>query len=296
LGALEPRRPRCAFTNIARAVARTGGEAAHCAVMKPSLVSSAPQKNLNANMTKRVIKLTLEYDGTDFAGWQLQPKDRTVQGVLESALERLLKHPVRVSGSGRTDAGVHATGQVCSFEIEENIPVRAFREGLNPLLPMDVVIKEVQEAPEGFHARHSARGKRYRYRVLTNRIHSPVRDRYVWWQRHPWDFELLQQATLPLLGEHDFSSFRAASCQALQPWRILRKIELVRVDDEIWLTFDGTAFLKHMVRNLVGTLAEVAKGNRDLSWVKEVLEVKDRTLAGPTAPPQGLTLLEVFYE
>ena len=247
-------------------------------------------------MTKRIIKLTLEYDGTDFAGWQLQPNDRTVQGVLEVALERLLKRPVRISGSGRTDAGVHATGQVCSFEVEESLPVRAFREGLNPLLPMDVVVKEAQEAPEGFHARHSARGKRYQYRVLTNRLHAPIRDRYVWWQRHPWNFELLQQATLPLLGEHDFSSFRASSCQALQPWRIMREIEVVRVADEIWLTFTGTAFLKHMVRNLVGTLAEVAKGNRDLSWVKEVLEAKDRTLAGPTAPPQGLTLLEVFYE
>ena len=246
-------------------------------------------------MTKRVIKLTVEYDGTDFSGWQLQPGERTLQSEIEGALARLLKRPVRIAGSGRTDAGVHAQGQVCSFEIEESLPVRAFREGLNPLLPMDIVVREAQEAPVGFHARHSARGKRYRYRVLTHRLHSPLRDRYVWWQRHPWDFDLLQKATLPLLGEHDFSSFRASSCQAQQPWRILRKIEVVQVDDEIWLTFTGTAFLKHMVRNLVGTLAEVAKGNREVSWVKEVLEARDRTLAGPTAPPQGLTLMEVFY-
>jgi tRNA pseudouridine38-40 synthase len=245
--------------------------------------------------TTRIIKLTLEYDGTDFSGWQLQPGERTLQGEIEAALTRLVKRPIRVTGAGRTDAGVHALGQVASFELHENIPLKAFREGMNAILPPDIAVREVEEMPEGFDARRSARGKIYRYRVLSRRVSSPIRCRYVWWQKHPWDISLLQSATAPLLGEHDFSSFRAASCQAKQPVRIIRQIDVKMVDDEIWMIFEGSAFLKHMVRNLVGTLAEVARGNQPASWVKEVLEAKDRTIAGMTAPPQGLTMVQVFY-
>lgn len=247
-------------------------------------------------MSTRTIKLIVEYDGTDFAGWQLQPGERTIQRELEAALEKLVKRPVRITGSGRTDSGVHAAGQVVSFHIEEDIPTRAFREGLNSLLPADLKVKEASEAPEGFDARRSARGKRYRYRVLNRETPSPLVSRYTWWQRRPWDLESLQAATPALLGTHDFTSFRAADCQAKNPIRIMRSIDVRKVEEEIWLTFEATAFLKQMVRNLVGTLAEVALHKRTPASVAEVLAAKDRGKAGPTAPPQGLTLLYVFYE
>jgi tRNA pseudouridine38-40 synthase len=243
----------------------------------------------------RTIKLVLEYDGTDFSGWQLQPGERTVQLELEGALERLLKEKVRIHGAGRTDAGVHALGQVASFETQSQIPLKAFREGLNTILPPDVAVLVAEEAPEGFEARHWARGKRYRYRVLNRRVRSPLLSRYSWWQKRPWELAALRAAIPALLGEHDFTSFRASGCQAKHPVRVVRAIDLTSRGDEIELTFEATAFLKQMVRNIVGTLAEVALGKIPPEAVAEILAARDRRRAGPTAPPQGLTLLEVFY-
>jgi tRNA pseudouridine38-40 synthase len=241
------------------------------------------------------LKLLLEYDGTDLCGWQLQPEVRTVQGELEAALEKLVKHPVRVLGAGRTDAGVHALGQVASFSIPEELPDRAFRLGLNALLPPDIAVRGVERVPDDFHARHWSRGKRYRYTVSLLQDRSPLRRRVAWWPRREWDVERLRAAIPHLIGTHDFSSFRASGCQAKQPVRTLRKIELAQQGDELTLTFEGTAFLKQMVRNLVGTLGEVANGKRHPDEVRDILAARDRKVAGVTAPAQGLTLLEVFY-
>lgn len=247
-------------------------------------------------MKTRTIKLVLEYDGTDFAGWQVQPAQRTIQGELEAGLFRLLGESIRVHGAGRTDAGVHALGQVVSFLTQSKAPLKAFREGLNSQLPRDMVVLSAEEVEEGFHARRSARGKRYRYKILNRQVPSPLLRRFAWWQPRPWDIEKIKAAVPFLLGEHDFSSFRASDCQAKHAVRTMRSIEVERQGDEIDLTFEATAFLKHMVRNLVGTLREVALGEREPEDIERLLLARDRRLAGSTAPPQGLTLLEVFYE
>lgn len=243
----------------------------------------------------RTIKLVLEYDGTDLAGWQLQPGERTVQGELEAALETLLKRPQRVHGAGRTDAGVHALGQVASFSLPEEVPLKAFRLGLNALLPPDIAVRDAAEMPERFHARHWARGKRYRYLVAQRTVRSPLRQRYHWWPKRTWDLDRLQRAIPHLLGTHDFTSFRAASCQAKTTIRTIHAIDLHVDGEELALTFFGTAFLKQMVRNLVGTLGEVACGKRDPDELPRILAARDRRAAGVTAPACGLTLLEVLY-
>lgn len=243
------------------------------------------------------LKLVLEYDGTDFVGWQVQPNGRSVQEALERSLGTLLGGSIRVVGSGRTDAGVHARGQVVSFRTERDLPLRAYVHGLNALLPKDVAVVSAQQAPEGFDARRSASGKRYVYRISTRQVRSPLRRRTHWEIFPPLDRGAMREAARHLLGEHDFSAFRASDCPAKTTVRNLRVLDVRDGDDdEIVVVAEATAFLKQMVRNLVGTLAEVGLGRRTPDSIPALLASGDRTKAGRTAPPQGLALDEVFYE
>src|SRR5438094_147953 len=241
------------------------------------------------------LKLTLEYDGTDFVGWQLQPNGRSVQEELEKGLARLCGEPVRVTGAGRTDAGVHARGQVASLRVPRELPLKAWTAGLNALLPDDMACVRAESAPEGFDARRWARGKRYAYAILVTAVRSPLERGRAWEIRRPLDVEAMRRAAPSLLGVHDFSALRAADCPAHTTVREIRKLEIRQSGRRLELVVEATAFLKHMVRNIVGTLVEVGHGRREAGSLTALLEGRDRTLAGPTAPPHGLVLDEVFY-
>ena len=240
------------------------------------------------------VKLTLEYDGGAFVGWQVQPNGRSVQAVLEGALARLCGAAVNVTGAGRTDSGVHARGQVASLSARA-LPVKAWTAGLNSLLPADVACVAACEAPEGFDARRWARGKRYIYSILQTTVRSPLRRGRVWEIRRPLDVAAMRAAAPALLGTHDFSALRASNCAARTTVREIRRLDIVARGAQVEVTVEATAFLKHMVRNLVGTLVEVGHGRRSADSLPALLLGRDRQRAGPTAPAHGLVLDEVFY-
>ncbi|HZZ84049.1 MAG TPA: tRNA pseudouridine(38-40) synthase TruA [Anaeromyxobacteraceae bacterium] len=244
-----------------------------------------------------VVKLILEYDGTRYAGWQVQPNGPSIQAEVERALEALHKAPRRVTASGRTDAGVHARGQVVSFAVDRPLPLRAYVKGMNALLPPDVAVRDAALMPDGFDARRSARGKRYRYRIENFPTRAPLTRLQAWQVFRPLDVEAMRAAARPLLGRHDFGAFRASDCEAAHAVRELRRLEVLgERGGTIEVVAEATAFLKNMVRNLVGTLVECGLGRRDPATIPALLASRDRTLAGATAPPQGLCLEEVFYE
>ncbi len=243
------------------------------------------------------VKLILSYDGTRYVGWQVQPNGPSVQAEVERALATLHGAPVRVTAAGRTDAGVHALGQVGSFAVERALPVSAYVKGMNALLPEDVAVRhaEVRDAP--FDARRDARGKRYRYRIENGPTRAPLTRLQAWQVFRPLDAAAMREAAAPLLGRHDFSAFRAADCEAHHAVRELRRLDVIEAGDgRIEVVAEATAFLKHMVRNLVGTLVEVGLGARAPGSTAALLAGRDRTRAGRTAPPHGLVLEEVFYE
>jgi tRNA pseudouridine38-40 synthase len=237
----------------------------------------------------------LEYDGAGFVGWQVQPGQRSVQGVLEDGVARLCGEPVRVTAAGRTDAGVHARGQVASLEAPRALPLKAWTAGLNALLPGDVSCVRAEEAPEGFDARRWARGKRYIYSILQTPVRSPLRRGRAWEIRRPLDVEAMIRAAPQLLGTHDFSALRAADCPARTTVRELRRLQIARAGPLLEIAVEATAFLKHMVRNIAGTLVEVGHARRAPDSLAALLEGRDRSRAGPTAPAHGLVLDEVFY-
>jgi tRNA pseudouridine38-40 synthase len=245
----------------------------------------------------RVLKITLEYDGTAYGGWQRQINARSVQQELETVLRDMTKEPeLKVQGAGRTDKGVHALGQVASCQTQSTIPLYGFLRGLNTLLPADISVRSVEDAPEGFNARFNARGKRYRYRILNQPPRSAIRERYVWHIPAPQlDLARMQAAVEPLRGRHDFAAFRAADCERNTTERTLSRIDVQRVDDEIVVEVEGDAFLKNMVRIIVGTLCEAGRGELDAAGMRDILEAGDRTRAGMTAPAHGLYLVQVFY-
>jgi len=240
-------------------------------------------------------RATLEYDGAGFAGWQTQPDHRTVQDVVEATLATLVQHPVAVTPSGRTDAGVHAEAQVISFDLLVPRTSDAIRDGLNARLPLDVACIDAQIAPEGFHARHWVLRKRYRYTFLARRPRSALIANRAWHVRTPLDVPAMLRAAQVLLGRHDMSSFRAHGCGATHPVRMIEELSLVEDGELVHLVVVGNGFLRHMVRNIAGTLVQVGHGRRPESWVGEVLAARDRHAAGPTAPAHALTLAEVVY-
>jgi tRNA pseudouridine38-40 synthase len=243
----------------------------------------------------RNLRLTIEYDGTDFSGWQRQIATRTVQGTLEEKIRELLGETVDVRGAGRTDAGVHAEGQVAHLALLSRIPVQGFLRGLNTILPPDVAVIDVAEVDSAFDARFSARGKVYRYRIWNHFVRSPKHARTSWHVRTPLDLDAMRTAARALCGEHDFRGFRASDCDRRNTVRVIRRFEISRQGAILDIEVEATAFLKNMVRILAGTLADVGRGRLDLERVLRVLEGGDRTAGGVTAPAWGLTLVRVIY-
>lgn len=243
----------------------------------------------------RNVKVIVEYDGTDFFGFQRLPCRRTVQGTLEWALSRITKTPVKIVGAGRTDAGVHAEGQVISFHTESSIPTDRISVALNSLLPRDVVAKEATEASEDFHARYSANSRLYRYRILNSRYPSALEGRYSWYVPREIDVELMQEAANTLPGQRDFASFALSDKEERTTVRDLYRVAISRMGESIILELEANAFLRGMVRSVVGTLVEVGEGRRKPSEMEDILRKRNRAAAGKTAPPQGLCLVRIEY-
>ena len=243
----------------------------------------------------RTLRLHVEYDGTEFHGWQFQPGLRTVQGEIERALSTLLREEVRIVGAGRTDAGCHARGQVASLRTASDLSLERIRHSLSGLLPPDVAVHEVLEAPADFDARRGAIERWYSYRLLTRP--TPLWRRYAWYPGFPIERETLEKATRPFLGEHDFRGYAGADPARNGTDGVCR---VARVEWTPWsqgweFRIVANRFLYHMVRNMVGTAVKVARGSMTLDRVREALETADRRLAGPTAPPQGVCLERVVY-
>jgi len=243
------------------------------------------------------LALGVEYLGTNFHGWQLQKSGiRTVQQVVEQALSSVADHPVRVFCSGRTDAGVHALEQVIHFETTAKREDKAWVLGGNVNLPFDVNFKWAKQVNDDFHARFDAHARQYHYKIHNTPVRSAVKHAYTLWESRTLDIKLMNQAAECLIGEHDFSSFRGSLCQAKSPIKTVEFIRLTQSGNGILLDIKANAFLHHMVRNIVGTLIKVGKGEQDSAWVKTVLDAKDRKQAGATAEPQGLYFVKAFYD
>jgi len=240
-------------------------------------------------------KLVVEYDGSDFAGWSRQPGQRTIQGCMESCLAQLFQESINVSVSGRTDAGVHALGQVAGFTTTKDRDGDKLRIGMNALLPKDVSVVSIERARPDFEPRFWSRSKRYRYTWLVRPSRSPLHRREVWHVHHKLDVGAMHRGGQSLLGEHDFSSFRAQGCQAKHAIRRIKGLEVFQKGERVFLDVHGHGFLRHMVRIVAGTLFEVGVGKQTEDWVNDVLEARDRTQAGRTAPARGLCLMEVVY-
>lgn len=244
----------------------------------------------------RNIKITVEYDGTNYRGWQRQKNtSETVQEKLEEALTIINKKPVELQGASRTDAGVHALGQVANFFINVSIPVERIPAALNRLLPEDIRCVKAESVPADFHARHDALGKKYLYRIYNQGIPSVFIRNYVYYFKKKLDPVIMQEAARCLEGTHDFSSFRAAECSARTTVRTIHSIEVIDKSPEIWVEVKGDGFLYNMVRIIIGTLIEASLGKIKIEELPEIIAAKDRRLAGFTAPARGLTLVEVYY-
>ncbi len=241
------------------------------------------------------FKLIVQYDGTDYHGWQIQPDGATIQGVLEDAIRRMLGESTRVAAAGRTDAGVHALGQVVSFSVQRSVPLETLVRGLNALTPRDISICAVDVVSDDFDPRRAARSRVYTYRIWNARWPSPFWRRYAWHVPRALDDERMCAAAACLVGEYDFSSFQAAGCDAEHAVRRVLRSEITRDGPLLVYTIEATAFLRHMVRNIVGTLVEVGTAQRAVADLPRLLAARDRTLAGPTVPACGLCLTQVNY-
>ena len=243
---------------------------------------------------KRIL-LTVEYDGTNYAGWQRQINGLAVQQVLEEALQKATKERIVVTGASRTDAGVHALVQAVHFDTESRIPPEKYPFVLNTMLPRDIRVHTGREVPEGFHARFMTCGKRYTYRIVNSRHASAIRRNTHVHVPLPLDLTPMQEAARQLLGTHDYAAFQAAGGTAKTTVRTITSAELVQQGDEIILTVEGDAFLYNMVRIIAGTLIEIGLGRRSVNAFTEAYETLDRLSLGVTAPPQGLELTKVYY-
>ncbi len=242
------------------------------------------------------IKLTIEYDGAAYHGWQHQPRHINIQQTIKEKIETIAKEKINLIGAGRTDAGVHAIAQAANFKTRSRMNENQWLKALNSLLPPDIAIKKAAIAPSDFHARFSARGKTYKYQILNQPIPSALCRNYVWHIPYPLKVNEMRKAAKFLIGKHDFSSFRASSCSAENPVRTIKKLTITKKDGFIKFIIEADAFLHHMVRNIVGTLVEVGMGKLSPDAIKAILHGRDRKKAGRTAPPQGLFLVKVIYK
>jgi len=246
---------------------------------------------------RRKIKMVLQYDGTAYHGWQRQRQEPTIQSVMEEKIRTITGGFSTLIASGRTDAGVHAFGQVCHFLTDSTIAPEALRKGLNSLLPDDILIKEVEDAPAHFHARYSAKSKVYEYRILNTPQPDPFLRFYSWHVPYKLDLGAIRECLTLLSGEHDFSSFRSSGSENMNPTREMILAELRAPEDGILrFFFEADGFLRHMVRNMVGTLVDAGKGKWGAEEFKRIFESRDRQRAGVKSPPQGLYLVKVRYD
>jgi tRNA pseudouridine38-40 synthase len=243
----------------------------------------------------RNIMLTIEYDGTAYSGWQVQPNGLSIQEVMEGALAQMVGCPTRLRSSGRTDAGVHARGMVACFQTEKNLPLRAFREGLNTMLPVDIAVREACEVPLPFNPRADAVAKHYRYTTLLDNLRSPLARHTAWRLGGELDLDAMRDACSEFVGEHDFAAFRASNCAAKTTVRRINSLELLQDGSFLHLDVNGSGFLKNMVRIIAGTIVEVGQGRRSPQDVARSLREGNRRGAGVTAPPHGLCLMQVFF-
>ena len=243
----------------------------------------------------RTIKLTIEYDGTNYAGWQIQKNGVTVQQVMEEALVKVLGAQVRLHSSGRTDAGVHAQGMVAAFRTDSRIPLAAFSDGINTFLPPDIAVRAAEEAAPGFDPRRHAKGKHYRYTILNTGRRSPLNRLYAWHLRGELDLEAMRQAAMHMVGEKDFAAFRTAGCAARTTVREIFSVDVTREGELVLIDVKGPGFLRNMVRIMVGTLVEAGTGKLPAAAVPLFFGGKNGATAGMTAPPHGLCLIEVYY-
>ena len=244
----------------------------------------------------RCIRMRVQYDGTAYHGWQEQPGLPTIQGTLIERLATILGERAAVEGAGRTDAGVHALGQVAAFRTDRAIEAARLQAALNSRLPADIAAAEMAEAPLHFRPSSDAVGKHYRYRIYLGPIKPVLQDRFVWHWHRPLEAEPMQAAGRLLVGRHDFKSFEPGGSPRENTEREIFHLDITENGPELHVDVEGGGFLYRMVRNLVGTLTEVGRGHRTPAWVAEVLEARDRTAAGPCAPAKGLCLMEVRYE
>lgn len=241
------------------------------------------------------IALGIEYNGSAYNGWQKQKHGLGVQAVLEKALSYVANEEIKVVCAGRTDAAVHATGQVIHFETHADRDRSAWIQGTNTKLPNDVCVNWAIPVEEGFHARFSALKRYYRYIICSTAVRPAILDKLVSWDYRSFDVSRMQQAAVCLRGEHDFSSYRAIHCQAKSPVRTVYQLDVVRSGDFIFIDIEANAFLHHMVRNIAGVLMAIGAGEKEVSWAEEVLSYQDRRLGGVTAPPHGLYFMKVTY-
>ena len=249
----------------------------------------------DAPATQQRFAVGVEYDGSAYNGWQIQPHAPSIQQSLNEALSVVANTDVACTGAGRTDTAVHASGQVAHFDSDAQRSLRSWLMGINSNLPDDISVPWVKPVPDSFHARFSAVARSYRYIILNRPVRSALQRRFVWWVYQPLDHERMASAALDLIGEHDFTSFRASSCQAHSAVRTLTDLRVLRDDQHIYIECRANAFLHHMVRNIVGSLVRVGKQEEDVGWIKEILQSRDRKVSGMTAPAAGLTLMGVEY-
>jgi len=252
-------------------------------------------ESLNPIAYMRNIKLTIQYEGTNYHGWQTQSNAPSIQKIIEDKLSVILHHKITLYGSGRTDAGVHALSQVANFLTNSKLKPEVIKRALNSLLPSDIVIRKAEEVDEKFHARYLAKSRVYQYVIWNDRTPSPFLRRFSWFVASNLDVEGMQKAGSLLIGRHDLSSFQGADRIESRTVRDIRRLDIKKMGKLIIFTIEANSFLKHMVRNIVGTLVEVGKGRMNLERFRRVIMARDRKKAGPSAPAHGLFLREVKY-
>ena len=239
--------------------------------------------------------IQIEYFGENYNGWQRQINYPSIQNEIEKALSKVANHKVEIICAGRTDSGVHATSQIANFLSGADRSLTAWKRGLNAILPRDIKIVDIQEVPYDFNSRFAATSRTYNYVIYNAKVSSPIFAKHSLWESRPLDLYKMNEATKYLLGEHDFSSFRASQCQANTPFRTIKKAEFSKHGSFIIFEIQGNAFLHHMIRNLIGSLINIGLGKKEPLWIKELLDAKDRTIAAKTARPQGLYFVGVEY-